>query len=272
MKYFFVLVFSFITLNAHAGYKIHQIETTVENTLYKGVVFQPVDQEVKYILLITPNIAGLTGLEWASAAWFSERGYLVLATHNFDTEMGAKNPDTAKADSDYNKFAVGAGSLLTLVEEQFKTPPGMPVFALGASQGAVGSIIIASQEPRIKALWTAVGGGDLPYIYAHSLVPQVLNFKINHKRVLGIKDDNEYEAYLRANLKNDPSVSCQSITVPFHQTIAMYDDLVPTQTQQYLVDKCPPHKTKYLVVDHIVGSFSIFADREDVKTFFESSI
>ncbi len=253
-------------------YKVYNIETSVDSTVYKATVLKPTKTEIKYILVISPNIAGVTGLEMTSAAYFTQHGYLVMMTHLFDSELNAEKPDTTKADSDYNKFAIGTDALLKLVDAQFSLPPTMPVFGLGSSQGAVASIIIASQNTRFKAIWTAVGGGDLPEIYAHSLVPQIIKFRINHMKVLGIKDNNEYEQYLRSHLTNDPGISCKSLTIPFHQTIALYDDLVPTVTQEYLVEQCPPHSVKRAKVDHIVGALTVVADREEVKAFFESAI
>lgn len=253
-------------------YKIFNIETVVDATTYKATIFKPTKTEIKYILVISPNIAGITGLEMTSAAYFSQHGYLVIMTHLFNTELNTDKPDTTKADNDYFKFAIGTDALLKMVDQQFSLPPDMPVFGLGSSQGAVASIIIASQNSRFKAIWTAVGGGDLPEIYAHSLVPQVIKFRVNHMKVLGIKDNNYYEQYLRAHLKNDPGISCKGLTIPFHQTIAIYDDLVPTITQEFLVDQCPPHSVKRAKVDHIVGALTVVADREEIKAFFESAI
>lgn len=253
-------------------YEIHHINTVVDSTTYRATVLKPLNSEIKYILVISPNIVGATGLEHTSGAYFSQHGYLVVMTHLFDSELSAKKPNTQKADSDYFKFAIGTDALLKVVDQKFSLPETMPVFGLGSSQGAIASIIVASQNPRFKAIWTAVGGGDLPEIYAHSLVPQVAKFRYNHMRVLGLKENNAYEQYLRSNLKNDPGISCKSLTIPFHQTIALYDDMVPTVTQEYLVDQCPPHSVKRLKVDHILGALTVVADREDVKAFFESSI
>ncbi len=254
------------------NYKSYNVKSTLDETEYSGKVFKPLNTSTKFILLIPPNIAGLTSLEYTMGSYFASNGYLVLMTNEFKSELSSQSPDTQKADSDFLKLATGPLHLLSIVEKTFDLPKDLPVFLLGASQGAIASIMIASEFPRARAMWFTVGGGDLPKIYSTSLVPQVVQFRINHKRVLGIKGNSDYEAYLRANLKNDPGIACKNISMPFHQTIALYDDMVPTQTQEYLVDNCPPHQIKRVRTDHIFGANTLIGDREEIKDFFESSI
>ncbi|MBC7711830.1 MAG: hypothetical protein H7177_00725 [Rhizobacter sp.] len=276
MKIMMTLTLGFFLATSPAyadnDFKTYEISTTVDSITYEATVYQPIKVNVKYALIISHNIAGVTPLETANATYFAESGYMVLVPHPFANEMSADVPDTAKVDADYLRYGTAGSSLLNRMIEQFSLPPAIPVFGLGSSQGAVTSIILASQIPQIKAIWTAVGGGNLPYIYSHSLVPQVINFRYHHMKALGILEITTYETYLHQNLKNDPAISCKSITVPFHQLIALYDDMVPTKTQEYLVDECPAHDVKRLSVDHIVGAATVLWDREDIKKFFESSI
>lgn len=272
------LIFTFLSLDpAWASdkarqYKVFEVQTEVNSVKYFAQVYQPTETPIKFMLLISPTINGITSIEEANAQYFAKRGYVVIVPEPYPTELSNPNPNIEKLNADYFQPALSAISLINNVDQKLNLPPTTPIFALGASQGALSTIIVTSTIPRIKAAWFAVGGGNLPYIYAHSEVDQIEKFRANHMKILGINNTYQYEEYLRIYLKNDPVVSCKDITVPFHQVIATRDNSVPTVTQELLVDECPPHSVTRKNTNHAGGTVSTVLDRKKIMEFFESSI
>lgn len=254
------------------SYEVFSIKTKVENHYYTANIFRPTKKRIKSILVISPNIDGVTSMEEANAVYFSKRGYLVILPDPFLTELSNPRPDVEKLNADFYRPAVSAISFINFVEQKLHLGITLPIFAMGASQGGISSIILAANIPRIKAIWTAVAGGDLPYIYAHSEVTQLKKFRKNHMRILGIRNPHVYEDYLRVYLKNDPLISCKNILVPFHQTIALKDLSVPTKTQELLARECPPHNVSRRNLSHLGGALTTVRDRQNILEFFNSNI
>lgn len=254
------------------NYKVYDLKTEVNSSIYWASVYEPTQLKIKSLLIISPTINGVTSIEQSNAQYFSKRGYLVLVVEQFATQLNNPNPDMEKLNADYYRPALSAISFINAITQKLNLPETLPVFALGASQGGIYTIIITAHVPRIKASWSAVGGGDLPYIYAHSDVEALKKFRQNHMRILGIKSKNEYEDYLRIYLKNDPIISCKEIKVPFHQTIALRDTSVPTSTQELLVDECPPHDVSRKNMNHAAGAVTTVIERKEIMEYFDSFI
>ena len=254
------------------SYNTYEVKTQVENNSYEAMVYEPKNKKIRAILIISPTISNVDSIEGANAQYFAKRGYLVIVPYPFVTELNSPNPDMDKLDSDYYRPVVSAISFINLVDAKFKLPLNLPVFALGASQGGIMTVLIAAYIPRVKAAWIAVAGGDLPHIYAYSDVPAIVKFRIGHMKTLGISEALAYEIYLRSYLKNDPALSCKEIGIPLHQTIATRDTSVPTVTQEYLARECPAHSILRLKLSHSAGALTTVIMREKILDFFESTI
>lgn len=253
-------------------YSISELKTEVNSTTYKAHIYRPTKLRIKALLLISPTIKGVTSIEESNAQYFSKRGYLVIMTHQFKTELNSPNPDAEKLNADYYKPVLAAISLINAVDQKFNLPETLPVFTLGASQGGIFTVIITAHVPRVKGAWFAVGGGDLAHIYAYSEVEELIKFRQNHMRILGMTKMKDYENYLRMYLKNDPTISCKEITVPFHQTIALRDVSVPTSRQELLVDECPPHSVSRKNMNHAAGTVTTVIERKEIEAYFDSLI
>ncbi len=256
--------------NRSRYYNTYEIKTTVEQYQYEAIVYEPKLQKIKAMLVISPTIGNYDSVEGANAQYFAKNGYLVIVPYPFITELQKPMPDLNQLDSDYYRPVVSTISFINLVIARFNLPENISVFALGGSQGGITTILLASHIPRIKAAWTAVAGGDLPHIYAHSDVVAIVKFRTNHMKTLGITDPFEYEKLLRSWLHNDPAISCKEIKIPFHQTIALKDISVPTATQELLARECPPHQILRLNLSHSAGTLTVVTMREKIKEFFEA--
>lgn len=253
-------------------YETFEIKTKVEAYEYKAIVYKPTGTPLKALLVIYPTIGGVNSIEGSNAQYFSKRGYVVIVPYLFETELNKPNPDMDKLDSDYYRPVVSVISFINYVDFKLNLPSTLPVFALGASQGGITSVLISAYVPRIKAAWFATAGGDLPYIYARSTVLQIREFRERHMRTLGMSDVDQYETYLRGYLKNDPSLSCKDIKVPFHQVIALKDTGVPTMTQELLARECPPHSIDRYKLGHEAGTLTTVLMRKKILEYFESFI
>lgn len=250
-------------------YKIYDLKTEVNSSVYNAKIYEPTKLKIKSLLLIFPTINGVTSIEESNAQYFSKRGYLAIVVEQFPTQLNNPSPDMEKLNSDYFRPALAAISFINIITQKLKLAESLPVFALGASQGGIYTLIVTAHVPRIKAAWSAVIGGDLPYIYAHSDVEQIEKFRKNHMRILGLTSENAYENYLRIYLKNDPTISCKEIKVPFHQTIALRDTSVPTSTQELLVDECPPHDVSRKNMNHAAGALTTVTERKEIMEYFD---
>ncbi|MBC7711828.1 MAG: hypothetical protein H7177_00715 [Rhizobacter sp.] len=274
MKTFNILFFSLLfSTTVHASdIQINNLKTDLPSGQYEATTYQPTDRDIKAILILTPTIAGVSLMEKANAHYFSKAGFLVIMPLPYDDEITSTQPDIAKLDEGFIRPALAVDSFIEISEKQFHLPANLPVFAMGASQGGIRTLIITSHSPRITAAWFATAGGDFASIYARSTVKKIATFRENHMKFLGLTKVSDYETYLRNNLKNDPAIACKDIKVPFVQTIALKDDKVPTENQELLVKNCPAHKVIRIDTGHVGGSLTTLKWRKQIKTFFLNSI
>lgn len=250
-------------------YDTYVHRTTVDQTVYEAIFYVPKLQKARAIVIISPTIGNYDSIEGANAHFFAKNGYVAIVPYPIPTELQQPKPDTAQLDKDYFRPITSAASFISLAESKFRLPENLPLYAMGASQGGITTVLLTSHIPRIKAAWVAVGGGDLPHIYAQSTVKEIISFRTNHMRTLGFTDQNKYEKYLKSSLKNDPAFSCTKIKVPFHQTIALRDTSVPTVSQELLAKKCPKHDIIRLNLSHGAGALTIVTMQEQIMEFFE---
>lgn len=260
-----------ISTSGHRA-EIYHAKIDLPTGHYESTIYLPLKSKIKAILILTPTIAGVSVIEKSNAQYFSDAGFLVIIPLPYKSEISSERPDIKKLDAEFFKPAYAAERFITLVEEKFNLLSDLPVFAMGASQGGIRTLIIASYISRITASWFATAGGDFPAIYANSRVAAIADFRFKHMRVLGITDNSLYEQYLRDNLTNDPTKACHQIKTPFVQTMTLRDAKVPTASQKLLADYCPSHTVLTLNTGHIAGSLSTVSWRHKIKKFFESSL
>lgn len=256
--------------------EVDSLKVNLGSEVVSAKVFKPqslsLGIEIKGFIILTPTIAGLSALEKTNAQFFAKNGFLVIVPLPYSTEINSLAPNTELLDNEFDRPAQIAKELINKAESHYKVGANLPVFVLGASQGGFRSLIIAAHFKRVTALWIATTGADYPSIYARSTVNKIASFRTKHKKVLGIIDDNEYESYLRENLKNDIVNSCQLINIPFVQIIALKDDKVPTRNQELLNANCPISKTIRINTGHLGGSLSTLSMRKKILQFFSTQI
>ncbi len=266
-----LFIFTLFSISQVWSQTIFNIEAKSGDETYKGIVYKP-EKSIKAVMLISATIGGVDALEEKNADYFSKHGYLVIIICPFKTEIYNPRPQTTQLDADYFKPVIAATVLVEAVDIKLKLKPTLPLFAIGASQGGIYTIVQASHFPRIRGSWIAVAGGDLPHIYSQSVIKPVAEFRKNHMRELKIDGVLHYEFYLQQNLKNDPLVSCQQLRSPVMQVIAKHDDVVPTESQERLATECPPHDVMRINMNHGSGTLTLYVLRAKIKEYFDALI
>lgn len=260
---------------AHAfAFKVETIKDRVayfdEVVNTEGDLYLPQGPSIEGLIYLFPTISGPSPLEKTTARYFARRGFAVIIPSPLSLELNITDPDVGQLDRDYFKPTASAMALIKVVDLKLKKE--LPVFALGASQGGIRALGLSAHNKRVKAAWFAVAGGNFPSVYATSKVKKITILRQNHMEKLGLTDPENYELYLRENLKNDPLYSCKKIDVPFVQVIALKDDKVPTHTQLELKEACPPHKVIELDTGHVQGASTIYFYRAKILEFFRENI
>lgn len=276
-KIILLLCLSFSSFASSAQFGVERIKETVvdlknESFEIQADFYRPKNKPIIATLILFPTISGVSPFETIAAKYFAKRGFVVIVPMPFKTEINKAQPEAQRLDIEYDSSSIAAVKLLEISDKKFELDSKMPVFALGASQGGIRTVSLASYSDRIKAAWFAVAGGDFPYIYAHSEVKGIAEFRHKHMKTLNIQNTRDYEQYMRQELTNDPLISCSQITIPIVQVIALKDSKVPTRTQLELEKSCPPHKTYKIKSGHLAGVASILVMKSKIKDFFLSHI
>lgn len=263
------MTFLAVSLNIHAfATSIRSKKITSGD--YSGIYYFSTKKAPKAILVLYPTISGLSILEKNIASYFAKNNFLVLIPLPYLSEISHPTPDIDRLNAEYLKPVESVKNLLTAIESNSPHLSTLPLFAMGASQGGIRSILLTANYSRVKATWFSVAGGNFPNVYAHSEVEKIKQFRERHKKVLKLNSNEEYENYLKENLSDDPIYDCQKINVPLVQIIALKDTKVPTSTQEDLAKACPEHKIIRLNKGHVAGSIANALKKEEARAFFES--
>jgi dienelactone hydrolase len=229
-------------------------------------VYQPRNDR-GHNLILFPTIEGESLLERQTAAYFARKGYLVMipTIEEYKVSFGAQT--ACAMDLTYRRVQ---GSAILMAEIMNEIRPAKNLMIAGASQGGIRSIMAAAVLPQAQAVWAIVAGGDFPSIYANSEVQAITSFRQQHMRAMNFSNTQEYEEYLRENLKLDPEFSCWKIEANIAMVIATRDDSVPTDNQERLVESCQPQLVRRLNAGHVRGAMDLYLKRITIRKFFES--
>lgn len=244
--------------------EVQNISAKNENLSIQAEVFYPSQNPVGVVIL-TPTISGVSLIEKNLAKYFKKNGFIVIMPLPYLSEVDQANPRIENLDREFLTPAKNAKIFLNQLSDKIK---GLPIYALGASQGGFRTLIITAEIPEINAAWIVTAGADFASIYANSKVEKIEIFKNKLKTEYQVETDSELESLLRAELKNDPINLCRNIDRPFVQVIALKDNKVPTYNQIKLKEACPDHKIIYYNTGHVSASLSMLKDKKKILNFF----
>lgn len=297
----FILLFTFLLLcplNIHAQFQditLQLEETKDEYSIYEGsgeifynknlgeldfhYMFYRASEEVRHkLIVLTPNIGGVTILERRMAHYLAKHGYHVLVpmTEVRLDRIGAQSFRTIENIQASNLLLTN--KLIDYTAQEFRFDRNS-IGLVGASLGGIRSSMLMSSDPRFTAMFISVAGADLPSIYAYSDQEIIVDIRRRHMQYLGLgpNDEDIYENLLRSRLKLDPLMIKKS---PHLENIAMIiadeDTTVPAVNQWELwkTIKRAGHQPKTYVKDcgHIWGALWIVRYEKDVLEWMNQRV
>ncbi len=225
---------------------------------FSYLYYEPKNDIKNRLIVVTPNIRGLTLVEKRMAHKLSKRGYHVIIPMTqilFETI----DDNTFHAMENLHYYCL---SLTVKLIDHFHARDDFDrerVGLVGASLGGIRSSMLMGSDHRFRAMFISVAGSDLPKIYSQSQHEILIDIRRRHMNFLGINQESEYEQVLRENLSLDPSILTQS---PYLDNIAMIiandDKIVPAVNQWKLWNSITEtgHRPKTYEKDctHVVGA------------------
>ncbi len=209
-----------------------------ERLSFHFLFYKPNRSNLKSLVVLSPNISGVTFLEKRLAHRLAKEGYPVLIPCSlvevipFDEETASKIERKIRRDLAGTFFAIAG------LKRQMPYLKTNKMGLVGASLGGIQSAMLYGLDHRFQALFVAVAGGDTPSLYRDTQREDLVDFRNCHMKALGITNLGEYESYLRDFLYLDPNLI---INNPLVKNVAMVisdkDNVVPTRNQWILWKK-----------------------------------
>lgn len=237
--------------------------------------YSPGENNGKTIIL-SPNIEGTTVLERWLRDYLTNRGYNILIPYALPIEF-AFGPRTPEEFELWNIQAiVGTRAIVkSLLATQVFDEENMGL--LGASLGGIRSSILFGLDHRFKAAFVAVAGADFPSLYANTKNTVLRPIREAHMQYLGLRQQRNYENYLRGFLKLDTSIIKQSPYLKnYAMVIADKDTVVPAANQWRLwqsIKNTGVHPKTYISdTEHILGALQLLRYRFEIFEWFETRL
>ena len=230
----------------------------------------------KRLLILNPNIDGVTILERRLAHSLAKYGYHVLIPFARMESFPFDENTTETINLTQKRAMVGTLSLIEQLNEKLDFHADK-LGLLGASQGGIRSSMLFGLDFRFKALFSAVAGGDFPSLFANTQIDPLVEYRKKHKEVLGIQSNQTYEDHLRSVLRFDPLMITQSPHLSgVAMVIANQDDIVPTANQwklwKAIKAKGIHPKTWVKDLGHIPGALQLIVYEKSLKDWFDKHL
>ena len=225
---------------------------------FSYLYYEPKNDVKNRLIVVTPNIKGLTLVEKRMAHKLSKRGYHVIVPMT-KILFNTIDQNTFHAMENLHFYCL---SLTVKLIDHFQARDHFArerIGLVGASLGGIRSAMLMGSDDRFRAMFISVAGSDLPRIYSQSQHETLINIRRRHMNFLGINEESDYEQALRENLSLDPSILDQS---PYLDNIAMIiandDKIVPAVNQWKLWNSLTKAgyrpKTYEKDCSHVVGA------------------
>ncbi len=224
----------------------------------KAKTFIPEGSGVPVIFMLPP-LGGMNQLDEKMAETFCNNN---MAAILFTTTLTGLDSETLVPVSDHDhthrrvaSAIKGGMMLLRLLPQINHKKVGLFGVSLGGILGSVAYGVI----PEITAATFIVNGGDLPFILAYSDQTSIVKLRNRRMEEQGFKTSEEYEAYLRKNLKLDPLHFASLISpVATRLYLSKTDKSVPSEKQmEYYRAIGSPKETSFFSLSHIQTIVSV---------------
>ncbi|MCR9203726.1 MAG: prolyl oligopeptidase family serine peptidase [Halobacteriovoraceae bacterium] len=244
---------------------------------YKFRFYLPKNLKKTNLIVLTPNIEGLTVLERRLAHRLANEGYPVLVPFDRGEKLTFDQETAQKMERIVRRAMAGTFHLIEKIESSFPEINTEEMGLIGASLGGIRSSILFGLDPRFKAAFLSVAGGDIPLLYGITQLEVLADFREKHMSALGFETAEQYTEYLRSALFLDPLIITQSPNLKgVALIIAEKDDVVPTVNQWRLfseIKKAGVHpKTFPMNVSHVRGALELIIKEKTLLNWLEKHL
>ncbi|MEC7277400.1 MAG: prolyl oligopeptidase family serine peptidase [Bdellovibrionota bacterium] len=270
--------------------KLHEIKTKKHYSFYEesgttlvnerevnfGALIYKSHSPLNRLVIITPNIRGVTVLERRLAHYLSKRGFHVVVPILENKLMNRDNFTYEAIDNSQRDFLYVTRSLVDHYQKKMSFDEKRIGLA-GVSLGGIRSSLLLGSDDIFRAMYISVAGAELPEIYANSQHEFVRELRNRHMKNLEIDSVKEYEALLEENLSLDVD---RVINSPYLDNVAMIiaddDKIVPSVNQWKLWEtlKEAGHQPKTIIKDceHIMGALYLLRYQRNVYLWLKEKL
>ncbi len=200
---------------------------------FSYLFYKPLYNSKNRLIVLTPNIGGVTLLEVRMAHKLAKNGYHVLVPKTV-LSFEEVDEDTFDDINNIQLYSVSlTGQLIDKLYEREQSFDRDRIGLVGVSLGGIRSTMLMGIDNRYRAMFISVAGSDLASIYAQSQHETVMDIRYRHMSFLGLTDEAEYESKLREYITLDPQVISNSAHLDNIAMIIANDDRVVPSTNQW---------------------------------------
>lgn len=246
---------------------------TQEELSFNFLFYKPIRLSLKSLVVLSPNIDGVTILERRLAHRLAKEGHSVLVPINRSEEISFDEESASKIERKLRRDLAGTFFAIKGLKKEMPPLKTNKMGLVGASLGGIHSAILYGLDHRFQALFMAVAGGDTPSLLKDTQREDLADFRNCLMEVLGIRSLSKYETYLRGFLFLDPNLI---INNPKIENVAMVisnnDKTVPTRNQWILWKKIKAEgvhpKTFILDKGHVRGALELIVKEKFLLNWF----
>ncbi len=270
--------------------KVHEIKTKKHYSFYEESGTTSVDErEVDFgaliykshkplnrLIIITPNIRGVTVLERRLAHYLSKRGFHVIVPI-LENKLMEQEKFTFKAiDNSQRDFLYVTRALVDHYLKRMSYDEEK-IGLTGVSLGGIRSSLLLGSDDIFRAMYISVAGAELPEIYATSQHEFVKELRRRHMKNLDVDSIQEYQSLLDNHLSVDVD---RVVNSPYLENVAMIiadeDKIVPSVNQWKLWKtlKEAGHQPKTIIKDceHIMGALYLLRYQKEVYMWLKERL
>ncbi|GAB4417195.1 MAG: hypothetical protein OHK0056_26020 [Bacteriovoracaceae bacterium] len=223
----------------------------------------------KNLIVLTPNIAGLTILEKRLAHTLSSNGHPVLVPFDREEKLAFDHETAIKMERIVRRAMAGTFHMINNIKSQFPAINTEQMGVVGASLGGIRSSILFGLDSRFKAAFISVAGADIPSLYGATQLEQLVTFREQHMLALNLTKIEDYVSYLRHFIYLEPSLIVKNPNLKgVAMVIAEKDTAVPTKNQwelfRVIKNQGVHPKTYILNSGHVRGAAELIVREKTV--------
>jgi hypothetical protein len=258
--------------------KMALVETASSELLnYDFHFYYPKELKYPNLIVLTPNIDGVTVLETGLASYLVKKGFPVAVPLERSEKTVFDEGTAFRMERKVRRAMAGTFHLIDFLKKDFPRINTDSMGVTGASLGGIRSSILYGLDRRFKAAFIAVAGADMPLLYEVTELESLVEFRTRHMEALGLKDIKEYGSYLKDYLFLEPNII---INNPQLENVAMIisdnDEVVPTVNQWRLFSRIKEQgvhpKTYITQKGHLLAALELLFRRSQILKWFQDKL